>query len=282
MGQRARYWSNTKFAQWIRGTKKPMSATMEGWDEWDDTAHTAHPFRYWIAETALNTVQNALWYPIDKLYDIKYWINNRYVTKTHALTSTLKRGQWYDYDTRIFNCLFDELTNYVAVEVAMSHVAWGGDDVRVKYHTPFWATGWFKWRTWRCEQAGLDNLKWQAAIIFNEDMGVDADSEHYGKPTDQAISAQAIIDLYIWWTQVRPNRPDPYEASGWAAVCELGETDKATHRKRRRFSRKGEAPDHKAARDAAYKKLGEIEAAYTKEDDEMVIKLVNARRSMWT
>ena len=112
---RNRYWSNGKFANWVRGTPQPECGTSKEWRDWKQTAKTKHPFRYWLAETALDKIQDFIMYPIDKLYSVKYWLVNRFVTKTHQLTSNLKKGEWHELDERILHCLFDELVNFVEV-----------------------------------------------------------------------------------------------------------------------------------------------------------------------
>ena len=52
------YWSCTKFADWLRGTAKLGAGTSEQWDEWRTTAQMKHNFRYWVAEEALDAIQN--------------------------------------------------------------------------------------------------------------------------------------------------------------------------------------------------------------------------------
>ena len=80
MAQRSNYWSCSKFADWLRGTPKPIAGTSEEWDDWNKAAETKHPIRYWLAEEALDRIQKFINWPLDQLYDIKYYINNRWVT----------------------------------------------------------------------------------------------------------------------------------------------------------------------------------------------------------
>ena len=118
---RTTYWSCTKLANRIRGKKKPLAATSEDWDVWHKEAKQAHPIRYWIAEEALDKVQAFIWWPVDKIYSVKYYINNRWVTRTHALTAhprDIKPGQWMDVGYRFLPCLFNELVDFVEVELA--------------------------------------------------------------------------------------------------------------------------------------------------------------------
>ena len=107
MAQHSNYWSNSKLAGWIRGTEKPYALTSDGWDDWRKTAQAAHRFRYWVAEEALDWLQDFVTWPVRKLYDIKYYVNNRWVTRTHALTAhprDMKRGEWWDVGYRFRPC----------------------------------------------------------------------------------------------------------------------------------------------------------------------------------
>ena len=275
---RSNYWSCSKFADWIRGTPKLKAATSDGWHEWETEAKRYNPVRYWIAEEALDAIQNFIWWPVDKIYDVKYYINNRWVTRTHSLTAhprNIKPGTWCDVGNRFLPCLFNELVDFVEIEQAWSHIAWGSKEDKAKYKAPFWATGWFRWRTWRCPQAGLDHLDW-AMTLTNTDW-CEPDHPEYGKPTGQAIRAKEIKELYIWWTTVYPARPDPHDASGWVDYCEA----KRNLNDGRLFGSK-ETAELKKQGNKALKLSQKIEAQYEKEDTEMMIRLIKARDSLWT
>jgi hypothetical protein len=282
MAQHNQYWSNTKFAGWIRGVAKPYALTSEGWDEWNDSTRKAYPVRYWIAEEALDWLQDFVTWPIRKLYDIKYYINNRWVTRTHALTAhprDIKPGQWQDVGNRFLPCLFNELVDFVEVELAWHQIAWGDEEVREKYKPPFWAMGWFRWRTWRCAEAGLDSLEWQSRLTMGDDNWT-KDPEKADDPTPQAVKAQEIMDLYNWWTQVYPNRPDPYEVSGWSALCE--EERAANGGKLSLGSMGKSSPALRKRLNQAHKMIDKIEKDNEKEDEVMMIRLIKVRRGLWT
>jgi hypothetical protein len=176
---------------------------------------------------------------------------------------------------RFLPCLFNELVDFVEIESAWSHIAWGDKEARAKYNPPFWASGWFRWRVWRCPQAGLDHLDW-AMTLTNTDWCTPEDP-NYGKPTGQAIRAKEIKELYTWWTTVYPNRPDPYDASGWTEYCEQARILNDG----RLFGGKS-TPELKKLSDKSHKLLQKIEAAYEKEDEAMMIRLIKARDSLWT
>lgn len=279
MASHIHYWSCTKFANWLRGTPKPSSATSQGWGSWRKSAQAAHPIRYWLADTGLDYVQDVIYWPVTKLYDVKYYINNRWVTRSHSLTAharDIKPGSWHDVGNRFLPCLFNELVNFVEVEQAWHHIAWD-KDARTKYKAPFYATGWFRWRTWRCPQAGLDYLDWAGGLKMDEQW-ISKDDPSYGKFTPQAIAAQEIKALYLWWTQIHPNRPDPYDESGWTLYCESRKTSDPDDFMGREDSTESDRIETKTSLD----KLAALEKQYDEEDEEMLIRLIRIRSSLWT
>jgi hypothetical protein len=238
-----------------------------------------HNFRYWLAEEGLDILQKIVYWPTDTLHSIKYYVNNRFITHTHRLTAhprDIKPGEWRDVGNRFLPCLFNELVDFVEVELAWWHLAWSPEE-RPKYNMPWWAVGWWRVRTWRCPQAGLDNLEWQRQLRWKEDE-VGKDFKGLGELTPQAVKAQEILDLYTWWTTTYRDRPDPYEASGWSAACEAS-----------RLANGGKLswstpkdPVLKKAQDKAHKLLQKIEADYEKEDEAMMIRLIKVRHGLWT
>lgn len=281
MAQRSQYWSCTPFADWIRGTPKGGAKTSRGWREWRQQSQSAHPVRYWIAEEALDAVQDFIWWPVDRIYDIKYYINNRFVTCTHCLTADprdIKPGQWRDLGYRFLPCLFNELVDFVEVELAWHNIAWD-PEARKRYNPPFYAWGWFRWRTWRCAESGLDNLKWQSELVWSEDE-CRADSPDIGQPTYQAVKAKEILELYHWWKHVRPYRVDPHDASGWSGYCaRLRESDDGFLAG---LDREDQTPEERAEVNRMLDESHRLEEQYEKEDEDMMIRLIRIRRSLWT
>jgi hypothetical protein len=276
---RSHYWSCSKFADWVRGTPKLGAGTSEQWDEWDRKAQGYSRIRYWLAEEGLDYVSNVVYFIPDTIYAIKYYINNRWVSRTHSLTAhsrDIEPGSWCDVGNRFLPCLFNELVDFVEIELAWCHIAWNSKE-RKKYKAPWWSSGWFRWRTWRCPQAGLDNLEWQRNLRWNEDE-VGKDFKGLGELTPQAVKAQEILDLYTWWTETYRNRPDAYEASGWTAYCE-----KSREANGGKLSWGGDkSPELKKMSTKAHKLLQKIEADYEKEDEAMMIRLIKVRHGLWT
>jgi hypothetical protein len=275
---RSNYWSIGKFADWIRGTPKPNCGTCEEWDAWEATAKVAHPVRWWIVEEGLDYLQTIVCYIPDKLNDVRYYINNRWVSHSHALTAhprDIKPGSWSDVGNRFLPCLFNELVDFVEIEQAWHHCMWS-DEAKTEFEVPWWRSGWLRWRTWRCPEAGMEYLKW-ASTLTNEEF-LDKDKKHEAVPTYQATSAKEIIELYTWWTVTYRNRPDPYEASGWTAACEA---QREANGGKLSFSTPKD-PALRKTQDKAHKILHKIEKDYAKEDEEMMIRLIRIRESLWT
>jgi hypothetical protein len=194
---RIKYWNCCKFADFIRGTKKPKSLTMEDWKTWRQKQQKERPWRYWASEVLLMKLQDFFSYPIDCIYKIKCYIRNRFITQTHNLKTDLKKGEWYDLDTRILHGLFNELVEFVEIELA---------------HLNKWSRNKrYKFKHGRSVEAAYDYFEWATNLKFDETYGINPDASNYGELTPQAENTLKIKELYEWWTQTRKNRPDPYE-----------------------------------------------------------------------
>lgn len=275
---RSHYWTCSKFADWLRGTTKLKCGTSEEWHEWEDRAKAAYPIRWWLAEEGLDYIQKFVYYIPDKLNDIRYYINNRWVSHSHALTAhprDIQPGNWSDVGNRFLPCMFNELVDFVEIEQAWHHCMWS-DESRTKFDVPWWRKGWLRWRTWRSPEAGLEYLRW-AETLTNEEF-LEEGEKHLAEPTYQAKAAKEIIELYTWWTVTYRNRPDPYDASGWSEYCEASRIANGG-----RLSFGGDkSPELKVMSDTALEKLRAMEEAYEKEEEEMMIRLIKIRGSLWT
>ncbi len=194
---RIKYWSCSKIADWIRGEKKPFALPLEDWKSWREKQKKERPWRYWASEVLLLKLQDFFSYPLDLIYSTKCYIRNRFITQTHVLKSDLKKGEWYDLDIRILHALFNELVEFVEIELA--HLSkW---DRNKKY----------KIKHGRSVEAAYDYFEWASNLKFDEKYGINPDAPNYGKLTPQGENALKIKELYEWWTKTRPNRDDPYD-----------------------------------------------------------------------
>jgi len=271
-----KYWSCSKFANWLRGTPKLSSGTSEEWAAWEKKAK-AKNLRYWIAEEGLDYLEGFLYWPVNRLNDIRFYINSRWGTKRHALTSNLKRGQWYDFDTRLLHSVFDELVNFVEIEMAEQLILSSGEESK-KYKIPRYKI-FFHIGVWRIPEAGIDYLKW-ASDLKVEDC-VDKKDINYGNPTHQALAAQETLKLYRWWKEERPKRPDPSEVSGWNKYDEEKCSEFTTGN-----INSGSNFISKTVKDENFNNILnlylQIEKEQEEEDTAMLIRLIRIRQSLWT
>jgi len=277
---RSHYWTCSKFADWIRGTTKLKAGTSEEWQEWEKRAKADYPVRWWLAEEGLDYIQKFVYYIPDQLDEVRYYINNRWISRSHSLTAharDIKPGNWCDVGNRFLPCLFNELVDFVEVEQAWHHCCWS-DEAKTKFAVPWWRKGWFRWRTWRCPEAGLEYLRW-ASNLTNEEF-LEEGEKHLAEPTYQAKAAKEIIELYTWWTETYRNRPDPYDASGWTAYCEASRA--ANGGSLWGSLNADKSPELRKMSDESHTALRKIEEAYAKEEEQMMIRLIKIRESLWT
>lgn len=179
---RVNYWSCSKFADIIRGEKKPFALSFDDWDVWKEKQRKERPWRYWMSDTVLRKLQNLIYYPSDFWHSMRCYLRNRFITQTHNLKTDLKKGEWHDLDTRILHGLFNELVEFVEVELA--HLSkW---DRNKKY----------KFKNGRCIEAAYDYFEWANNLP----------EESHGTQREDSIK---IRELYEWWTKQRPYRDDP-------------------------------------------------------------------------
>jgi hypothetical protein len=174
--------------------------------------------------------------------------------------------------------MFNELVDFVEIEQAWHHCMWS-DEAKTEYEVPWWRSGWLRLRTWRSPEAGMEYLKWASGLVVDENMGAEPGSKGFGEPTYQAKAAKEIIELYTWWTVTYRNRPDVHDVSGWSAYCEAS---RAANGGKLSWMSNDKSPELKKMGDKALKLSQKIEAAYEKEDEEMMIRLIKIRGSLWT
>ena len=260
------YLNDKKFFRYLRkkfGIEKPKALEWGGWKKWEADLKAQHPYGYFFTETLpdfLSNVYDALTSPY---YDALYYIRNRFIRKCHVLPTGFKPGQYHDLDSRMLHGLMQALVDFVEVEKAHMH-RWLSTVKDKQY----------KFKNGRCAEAGLDYLRWEMSLTHKD--WLEEDDPNYNKPTAQALNAMEIYSIYHWWKNVYPNRVDPMEASGWSALC-----DRLDAEGKSMFDKNETAEDRKE-KDRTLKKLSKIEKQYEKEDEEMMIRLIIIRKSLWT
>jgi hypothetical protein len=242
---KSNYWHCSKFADFVRGEKKPFALTLEDWKKWKEEQKSKRPIRFYLSDTVLKKLQNILYFPRDLFLNFKSYIDNRYVDKMHCLKTGLTPGSYYDLDTRILHGLFNELKDFVEIELARNYQVFHKKE---------------KTKLRRSEEDGISYLNWSISLL-----------DEKGKPTAQSDSAKEILELYNWWKSY-PNRPDPMEESGWSDLCKESNTSLLSKSNK----------DLEQKKSDCLRKLRELEEKQEKEEEDMLIKLIKVRKSLWT
>lgn len=141
------------------------------------------------------------------LSNLKYFYYNKYVVKSHCLSADskdLKQGEWYDLSDRLLPCIFNELKNFVEIELAYTYFTYSSvnEGKKSRKALPF---NKFNKDFNRYPELGLKYLKWQSEFVWTEEE-LGKDHPDLGSPTTQALNALEVISLYKWWTTVYPLR----------------------------------------------------------------------------
>lgn len=251
---RRTYWSCSKVAAWVLSLvdiTKPYAETSEGWDKWNAKVAQQHPLIYTMVEDWFDKVQDIVMYPYDVYDYLNTRLRMRFIKQHYLIDTGLDKWEWQDTQDRMLHGLFSLLVDFVELEKTNMQ-RWNSDYPKIKRGT-------------RSREHGLAYLEWEMNLEYEN---------HY---TRQAITAKDVYDLYIWWKDVRPNRPDPYEISGWSAFCDKRETSGGG------MFRFDNMDDEERKLSSQYReKLDAIEKSYEDEDEKMMIKLIKIRQDLWT
>ena len=238
------------------GIDKPKWAGLGEWDEIDARIRREHPVGWFFTETMPDFIEDAYNLITSPYYSTRYYIRNRFYRKTHQLRTDCPVGEYWDTDERLLTAMANAIIDYVEIELAYKHMWCGSDEVENA-----------QWRDGRCPELGLKYLEWEMDLDNPE-------LDEYNRADSQANYAREIKLVYDW-AKARPTRPDPHEASGWTAYCA-----KYPHS----WKQKTEdvTPEQITESDTAFDKLRKIEAQYEQEDEDMLIRIVKVRKSLWT
>lgn len=290
---RVNYWSHSRFAEWLRskfGLTNPTALSGKDWKIWREVSKNTSPFIHWLTDTAFDKVQDFFCWPIDKLWDLRCALNARYFDKYHYLPTKLNPWQYHEVDTRILHGLFETLVDFVEIEKAWMHVIWGQDENQKKFGYKWYEMN--RWLNWFASEkrhplAGIEYLEWEMSLVKDESWyGNDEqcireakEKGEFGQMTGQALAAKEQFELYHWWKNVRPNRPDPHDESGYSEYFRKLEEK---HGGDFLASLDDQTPELVEESRICSKRCHEIEEEYEREDEEMLIRLIKIRRSLWT
>lgn len=242
---RYNYWSCSKLAEWV--LDKIDNPTLQS-----------------TIEDSFDRLQDIIMFPVDVIDAIRVYFRNRFVSKSHTLQTRLPKGTYHENDTRLLHGAFELLVDFVEVEKSnMLH--WSTD----RRDQPWWHnTRLLRWGEYRSRQDGLEYVTWEMKLVHQDGVHL----------TNQAIIAKEVYELYTWWKDIRPARPDAYEVTGWSDWCD--EQDRLTDGK---YSQNifGDDPDP-IKTSKLLDEVRRIEAEYENEDSQMLIRLVKIRKGLWT
>jgi len=223
----------------------PKSGTIEELAEFHKNARKKR-LCYWLLETM------PMYFRVKKMQfdDVIYWFKYRLQKKHkyHLIDTKLGPG-YYENDKVMLYGMFAILVDYVEIELAyMNHCFKEEKNTKTN------------------KQNGLEHLDWQINLV-NEDKS----SKH------QSDTAQEIKDLYMWWTDSRPNRPDAMDVSGYNDIEQEYDSDLSVMEI---LAYRDE--ELKTKINTAFDKADIIDKQYEDQDTEMLIKLIKVRKTMWS
>lgn len=247
---------------------KPSALGWDAWSRWHRDTRLARPVAYFIMQTVPDKFDDFIKFFTKPVNDLRYGLRVRIFDRYHVINTGLKPG-YADMDTRMMHGLFNMLVEFVEVEKAHMQVVFDPAERKLRKH-PWWSKGYTRFKSFRDAEAGLAHLKWEMTLDG-------ANLPLYDQSPTQASAAREVWELYHWWKFVRPIRPDPLDASGWSEHCDLL-TLAGKHVL-------GDTPHTAEELDrstACLKKSHELEQMFDDEDEQMLIRLVKVRKSLWT
>lgn len=248
--------------KWLRKlfglSDPPYQCTHDVFLSWERENKKARPLGYFLYETlpgALGSLwrENVYW-PVNNFY---HGIRIRLFRKYYLVDTGLSKYRYYDKDELMLHANFSLLRAYVEIELAWMEYLNRGENYPKK---------WFReWRFREPEMGANYLLYWMNYKNSEEDCD-------YGMVDKEIKYYTELYALYDWWVNIRPKRVDPYDAEIFSVCGSNIMSDKW----------KQENPELCERHNMTCKDAWEIEEAYDKEDQDMLHRLIDVRRGLWT
>jgi hypothetical protein len=239
--------------------QRPGYATAQEWKKWNRITQSKYPLTYLLSETLSQWISlqtRNISAPFKKIYNFFYY---RFYEKNHLVQTSLKPN-YYDADLRMLHANFQLLVDFVEIECAAGCRESHQKPSLVKRLTQ-------GLNAWRNPELGLKYLDPHA--IDENEPGVDQIKR-------QNQSNAELKRLYIWWTQERPARVDPYDTEKWTNF-HSGHTGQDVW--------DWVEPNNKQTRQQLNDAVAEsikLEDHYNREDQENLEKLIKLRKYLWS
>lgn len=238
----------------------PGAMSWRGWRLFKEEFKEQAPIRYWF-DNEFDKFTNPIKWKYESICD---WIRYRTYDVYHNIDTGLDPG-YYGIDKLMLHTNFNMLKDFVEVEQAWTSYSWANEGILASWcekHMPFYRM-FYKFRR---PDLGIKHLTW-AATLDDPTLPINEQCP------SQAVYARELLILYKWWTETRPGRKEiehvDYDDQGLGTLACFDEDFDKT------------AADyilHTKYMDAANKQ----EEAWNAEDDDMLVRLIRIRRSMWT
>lgn len=188
-----RYTFSSIVRKLFKMTPQPKYATIQEWQYWEETSKKENPFIYWFLGDFLYKLEHIAMSPYNLFDSFRVYVRNRFFDKTHTLQTRLKKGRYWEIDTKILHGCFEALVDFVEIENT-TMMLWTNNEEAKKYWR--YKSRIFRFKSIRSRELGLKYLRTTS--------GTDPEYVVCQKRD------QEIIDLYLWWKDERPKRVDPY------------------------------------------------------------------------
>lgn len=154
---------------------------------------------------------------VRKIDDWYYKIRNRFFAKYYRIDiRAMPKGAWWDTDHRMFEVVWQLFEDFVEIELFSVALVCGEEKSALKAAYEKSPKKWqFRAPKDRCPKNSwrrkfiMEYWEWEASLKLGDE-GNYYDGDTPDKLTDQAEKAIKLRELYLWWKDVLPNRPDPW------------------------------------------------------------------------
>lgn len=190
------------------------------------------------------------------------WMQYRTTQRYHIINTKLTPG-YYEIDDRILHANFSVLVDYVESELAWTYYLWNKKEKNLSHPVPFWRR---KFTEFRSKEYGLAAIDWDI-------------NESSWEP--QKEKGKKVLELYKWWTEIRPNREDP-----WVKVNKVSEEESMDEIFTHTPNGDGTYTVEMKPLSARYRKALQVannkEREQYEEDTRMLVKLMKIRETLYT
>jgi hypothetical protein len=254
-------------------------AHQQTYKEWKEEFKTNRPITYWLTEILPKYYSFLLDKVDDKWYDVKDKLGNFLIHRADRWKTGVSRWDYETADELMLQVNFEQYVEFVESVYSHRYINTmvhrnrkadpGGVEEKkwVKIDKAADRYPWLHWKKYRNSEYALQYLHLQMAIPHDD-----------YTPRDEIQRLCRAMCLYVWWTQVRPNRGSSEEKSGLKAfrdriTAQYGEEDKwsysaLTKEQQEEYSKLMHADD-------------DLERKWLNEDTDMLVLLVKERLNLW-